>query len=281
MLTDAERAALNAFWLVYDKCFDEVAADMQKDVARHPELGDVLALFDPSERLRTHEKIRRGIVDGDWRPYLASIRAVGARYAEHGLSFSAWFESGRALRVRMTPKLVHAYANQPERIAEGVRGAAIFIDLAMVTLGEAYLARKEAIIRAQQTAIQELSTPVLELKESLLLLPMIGVIDSQRARLMTEQLLLGIASRRARVVIVDVTGVPAVDSAVANHLIQTVRAVRLMGASALVSGLSSDNAQTLARLGIELDNLRTIGSLSDAVELAARIVDERSQPAPV
>jgi rsbT co-antagonist protein RsbR len=279
-LTPAEQSALRDFWQVYDRYFDQVAADVQKDVAQHPELGDVLAQADPGERRHNHELIRRAIVDEDWRPYLASTREIGARYAEHGLSFSSWFESGRALRVRLTPLLVQTYADTPEKVAEGVRGAAIFIDLAMVTLGEAYLARKEAIIRAQETAIHELSTPVLELRPGLLLLPMIGLIDSTRARMMTEQLLLGIASRRARAVIVDVTGVPAVDSAVANHLIQTVRAVRLMGASALISGLSTENAQTLARLGIELGNLDTVGSLADAVEMGGRMLDERHQPAP-
>jgi anti-anti-sigma regulatory factor len=280
-LTAAELAALNEFWLVYDKHFDEVAAQMQKDVAQHPELADVFAHADAVERRRNHELIRRAIVDGDWRPYLSATRAIGVRCADRGLTFSSWFESGRALRVRLIPLLVQAYAKSPERVAQGVRGNAIFIDLAMVTLGEAYLARKEAIVRAQQAAIQELSTPVLELRSKLLLLPMIGLIDSDRARLMTEQLLLGIASKRARVVIVDVTGVPAVDSAVANHLIQTVRAVRLMGANALVSGLSTENAQTLARLGIELGNLDTVGSLSDAVDLATRTLENQHRYASV
>lgn len=138
--------------------------------------------------------------------------------------------------------------------------------------------RSEAVIKAQQAAIQELSTPVLELKPKLLLLPLIGVIDSARARLMTEQVLLAIASKRARVVIVDVTGVPAMDSAVANHLILSVRAARLMGASALVCGLTADNAQTLARLGIDLHTLNTVGSLADGVEVAIRILEERQQP---
>lgn len=276
-LTDAEQSALRDFWVVYDRFFDEVSVDLQKDVPQNRELGEAVALVDPAERERYHELIRRAIIEGDWRPYLSALSTIGARYAERGLSFSAWFESGRGLRVHLTPRVVQTYANEPDRVAQGIRGAAIFIDLAMVTLGESYLARKEAIIRAQQAAIKELSTPVLELKANLLLLPMIGLIDSERARLMTEQLLLGIASKRARVVIVDVTGVPAVDSAVANHLIQSVRAVRLMGARALVSGLSAENAQTLARLGIDLTNLETMGSLSDAVETATRMLDGRPQ----
>ena len=279
-LTDPERSALRDFWFVYDKYFDEVSSDLQTEVPRHPELGQSLALVDLSDRARYHELIRRAIVDNDWRPYLVALRTIGTRYAEHGLSFAAWFESGRGLRVHLTPKVVETYADQPERVAEAVRGAAIFIDLAMVTIGEAYLARKEAIIRAQQAAIQELSTPVLEIRAGLLLLPMVGLIDSDRARLMTEQLLVGIAANRARVVIVDVTGVPAVDSAVANHLIQSVRAVRLMGARALVSGLSVENAQTLARLGVDLTNLETVGSLSDAVEMASQSIEGRRQLVP-
>jgi rsbT co-antagonist protein RsbR len=109
-----------------------------------------------------------------------------------------------------------------------------------------------------------------------------GVVASREqlaAQLHRRSLDLGADMSRARVIVIDVTGVPAVDSAVANHLIQTVRAARLMGAKAFVCGLSSENAQTLVRLGIELGNVKTVGSLSDAVELATRLLDEKSQPA--
>src|SRR5213594_4281621 len=95
------------------------------------------------------------------------------------------------------------------------------------TVGVSFVEQRERIIRQQQEAIRELSTPVLQVRERLLILPIIGVIDSPRAKQLTEQLLRGIRTNRAKVVVVDITGVPAIDSAVANHLVQTVEASRL------------------------------------------------------
>src|SRR6058998_1101245 len=96
------------------------------------------------------------------------------------------------------------------------------------TVAVGFVQERERIIRQQQEAIRELSTPVLQVRERLLILPIIGVIDSQRARQVTEQLLRGIRANRAKVVVIDITGVPTVDSTVANHLVQTVEASRLM-----------------------------------------------------
>src|SRR6185295_1175031 len=105
------------------------------------------------------------------------------------------------------------------------------------TVAVSFVEERERIIRQQQEAIRELSTPVLQVRERLLILPIIGVIDSQRARQLTEQLLPGIRNNRAKVVVVDITGVPTIDSTVANHLVQTVEASRLMGASVIITGL--------------------------------------------
>ena len=113
------------------------------------------------------------------------------------------------------------------------------------TVAVSFVRERERIIRQQQEAIRELSTPVLPVRERLLILPISGVIDSQRARQLTEKLLNGIRDHRAKVVVVDVTGVPTIDSTVANHLVQTVEASRLMGASVIVTGLSASSAQTL------------------------------------
>src|SRR5258708_36771259 len=103
---------------------------------------------------------------------------------------------------------------------------------------DTYIFARENTMRKQQEAIRELSTPVLQIRERLLLLPIIGVIDSQRARLITEGLLQSIRANRAKVVVMDVTGVATIDSKVANHLLQTVVAARLMGGSLISQGLS-------------------------------------------
>ena len=138
------------------------------------------------------------------------------------------------------------------------------------TVGVSFVEQRERIIRQQQEAIRELSTPVLQVRERLLILPIIGVIDSQRARQVTEQLLRGIRANRAKVVVVDITGVPAIDSAVANHLVQTVEASRLMGASVIITGLSSEIAQTLVTIGVDLSKMNAVGDLQGGIEEAER-----------
>jgi rsbT co-antagonist protein RsbR len=129
---------------------------------------------------------------------------------------------------------------------------------------------RERVIRQQQDAIRELSTPVLQIRDRLLLLPIIGVIDTHRARLITENLLRSIRASRAKVIVMDVTGVATIDSKVANHLIQTVTAAKLMGASVIVTGLSAEVAQSLVALGIDLAKLNTVGDLQGGIEEAER-----------
>ena len=140
------------------------------------------------------------------------------------------------------------------------------------TVGVSFVQERERIIREQQEAIRELSTPVLQVRERLLILPIIGVIDPHRARQLTEQLLRGIRSNRAKVVVIDITGVPSVDSTVANHLVQTVDASRLMGATVIVTGLSSEIAQTLVTIGVDLTKMRTVGDLQGGIEEAERLL---------
>jgi rsbT co-antagonist protein RsbR len=135
-----------------------------------------------------------------------------------------------------------------------------------------FVRERERIIRQQQDAIRELSTPVLQVRERILILPIIGVLDEQRANQFTEQLLAGIRNNRAKVVVIDITGVPDVDSSVANHLVQAVDASRLMGASVILTGLSPEIAQTLVTIGVDLGKMNTVGDLQGGVEEAERLL---------
>lgn len=153
------------------------------------------------------------------------------------------------------------------------------------TVAVGFVQERERVIRDQQEAIRELSTPVLQVRERLLILPMIGIIDPQRARQLTEQLLQAIRKNRAKVVVIDITGVAAMDSKVANHLVQTVEAARLLGASVIVTGLSSEIAQTLVTIGVDLTKIITVGDLQGGIEEAERklgykvqIVDVNTKP---
>src|SRR5918996_3426266 len=140
------------------------------------------------------------------------------------------------------------------------------------TVAVGFVRERERIIRQQQEAIRELSTPVLQVRERILILPIIGVLDNQRAHQLTEQLLAGIRNNRAKVVVIDITGVPDVDSEVANHLVQTVDASRLMGASVILTGLSPEIAQTLVTIGVDLDKMNTVGDLQGGVEEAEHLL---------
>ncbi len=139
-----------------------------------------------------------------------------------------------------------------------------------VTVGVSFVQERERVIRQQQLAIRELSTPVLKVRDQLLILPIIGALDTGRARQLTEQLLTGIRESRAKVVVIDITGVPAIDMAVANHLVQAVRASGLMGARVIITGLSADIAQTLVNLRVDLSMMQSVGDLQGGIEEAER-----------
>jgi len=139
-----------------------------------------------------------------------------------------------------------------------------------VTVGVSFVQERERVIRRQQLAIRELSTPVLKVRDQLLILPIIGALDAPRARQLTEQLLTGIRENRAKVVVIDITGVPTIDMPVAEHLVQAVRASALMGARVIITGLSADIAQTLVNLGVDLSMMQSVGDLQGGIEEAER-----------
>ena len=146
------------------------------------------------------------------------------------------------------------------------------------TVAVGFVQERERIIRQQQEAIRELSTPVLQVRERLLILPIIGLIDPPRARQLTEQLLRNIRANRAKVVVMDITGVAAIDANVANNLVQMADASRLMGATVIVTGLSSEIAQTLVTIGVDLSKMNTVGDLQGGIEEAERLLGYKVVP---
>jgi rsbT co-antagonist protein RsbR len=147
-----------------------------------------------------------------------------------------------------------------------------------ITVSVGFVRERERIIRQQQEAIRELSTPVLQVRERLLILPIIGLIDPLRARQLTEQLLRAIRSNRAKVVVIDITGVAAMDASVANHLVLTVESARLLGARVIVTGLSPEIAQTLVNIGVDLGKMNTVGDLQGGIEEAERLLGYKVTP---
>lgn len=153
---------------------------------------------------------------------------------------------------------------------EEVWEAAAALDRLGLFTMEQYQTGREEVIRRQQQEILELSTPVVQLWEGVVAVPLIGTLDSERTQVVMESLLEAIVDQEATVAIIDITGVPAVDTLVAQHLIKTVSAARLMGAECIISGIRPQIAQTMVHLGIELEDVATKSSLAQAIQLAFR-----------
>ena len=194
------------------------------------------------------------------------------QYAKGGTSFASWFDIISAFRSCIRRRLTELARTDMDRSNNVSEAMNRFLDMVMGYIGEAYLETKEQIIREQQEAIREISTPVLQVRDKLLIIPVVGLVDTRRARLLTEGLLKAIRERRAKGVVIDITGVPVVDSKVANHLAQACEAARLMGALVVMTGISSEIAMTLVAIRAQLSGVRTVGDLQGGIELIERFL---------
>ena len=167
------------------------------------------------------------------------------------------------------------YLDHPDRLASALDLYEPVANNILLIVALAFIQQRERLLREQQEAIRELSTPVLRVHEGLLILPIVGLIDSDRARQLTDQLLRAIREHRAKAVVIDITGVPAVDSKVANHLIQTVDAARLLGATAILTGVSAEIAQTIVTIGVDLSKINTVGDLQGGIDRADQLLGYR------
>jgi rsbT co-antagonist protein RsbR len=136
---------------------------------------------------------------------------------------------------------------------------------------------RDRLVQRQRDEILQLSTPVIQVWDKVLALPIIGTLDSQRAARLTESLLERISSEEAEFVILDISGVPTIDTQVAQHLLKTVQGARLMGADSIISGVRPETAQAMVHLGIEIGGLRSRATLRDALQLALRLRKERNE----
>jgi rsbT co-antagonist protein RsbR len=205
-----------------------------------------------------------------------SAQAYAARMAERGVLRGMTTKQilGGMLTLRDVygRSLSERYLGDPERLTAALDLYEPVANNILSIVALAFLEERERVVRQQQEAIRELSTPVLRVREGLLILPIIGLIDSRRASQITDQLLHAIREHRAKVAVIDITGVPSVDSKVANHLVQTVDAARLLGATVIVTGVSAEIAQTLVIIGVDLSKMTTVGDLQGGIELADSVL---------
>lgn len=274
ILTPEQQRDLREFHAIQEQFHDEMQAATLAAAGAIPDFARVLSSMSPAQLeeqdRRSRELVRGALLDGAWEPYVKDLRAQGFTYARMGIRFVDWFDLVGSFQASLLPRLMEGRG--PEDAARVIAGMTLYLNLAMAMIGEAYLEAKQQIIGQQESALRELSTPVLQIRDRMLLLPIIGVLDSQRALQLTQQLLAAVRSHRAKVVVMDITGVAAVDSKVANHLLQTVAAARLMGARVVVTGLSAEVAHSLVVLGVDTTQLNTTGDLQSGIEEAERIL---------
>jgi rsbT co-antagonist protein RsbR len=158
-----------------------------------------------------------------------------------------------------------------EALNLGILAISTLVDKMGLITFETYMRSREAVIKEQQKALTDASIPVVKVWDQVLLLPLIGMIDSNRTQLMLEALLTGIEETQSKVAILDISGIPIVDSLVARHLIMTVSAARLMGAECIITGISSRISQTMVNLGVDLSGIITRGVLADGLKLAFQL----------
>lgn len=163
----------------------------------------------------------------------------------------------------------------PVALADSIWQATDLLDRLGLYTVETFQKTREDVISRQQAELLELSTPVVRLWENVLALPLIGTLDSARTQVVMQNLLDAIVQTRSDFAIIDITGVPVVDTLVAQHLLKTVAAARLMGADCLISGIRPQIAQTIIHLGVDLTNVTTKATLADAFEVALRRSGQR------
>ncbi|MBB5441014.1 rsbT co-antagonist protein RsbR [Pedobacter sp. AK017] len=211
-------------------------------------------------------------LDGDnWNPVIEILGGIAITRARQGFSPR---ETGRfvfSLKDALLSILQNEISDPKVLFEESSKISRVMDNLSIITF-ETFIKGREEVILRQTDEIAEISTPVIRVWDGILALPIIGTLDSSRTQIVMENLLQEIVETGSSIAILDISGVPAVDSLVAQHLIKTVSATRLMGAECIISGIRPEIAQTVVHLGIDLSNIITKASLATALAYAFKVL---------
>ncbi len=210
------------------------------------------------------------INSGEWTPVREFLADLSAGQAKNGSTPTETASFVFSLKQPIFNALREEHGKDPDALADTVWQATELLDKLGLLTTEVHQRSRESVISRQQQEMLELSTPVVRLWENILALPLIGTLDSARTQIVMQNLLEAIVQTRSDFAIIDITGVPVVDTLVAQHLLKTVAAARLMGADCFISGIRPQIAQTIIHLGVDLTNVTTKATLADAFALALK-----------
>jgi len=259
-----------AEWMRLQLAATTLRADLMKENELREQSRDLLSLLRPaleSGRFDTLES-------PDWNQVKEFLARISRSRAQQGFAPSETAIFVLSLKQPIFDRLRNEIT-ETQALADELWVTTVVLDRLALFTTESFLRTREAVIQSQQRELLELSTPVVELWENILALPLIGTLDSERTQVVMESLLQKIVETGATIAIIDITGVPTVDTLVAQHLLKTVAAARLMGADCIISGIRPQIAQTIVHLGVNLSDVTTKATLADAFVIAMRRVQAK------
>jgi rsbT co-antagonist protein RsbR len=253
-------------WIQAQLAASTLRADLMKENELREQSRELLALLQPAVQSGD-----LGSIDGpEWTPLREFLTRVSRSRVQQGFTASATATFVFSLKEPLFARLRTASAKDAEALGAEMWIATTLLDRLGLYTVEGYLKSREEVIQRQQREMMELSTPVVQLWDDILALPLVGTLDSERTQVVMESLLQKIVDTGASIAIIDITGVPTVDTLVAQHLLKTVAAARLMGADCIISGIRPQIAQTIVHLGVNLSDVTTKASLADAFSIALK-----------
>ena len=256
----------------------EILAEWIKDMPENTRRGDLIGESEFRNQCAQFLKsLQEGAADSgmagdlsgsDWANMRDLLAEVSQSRVQLGFSPTQVATFVFSVKAPIYNRLRRELGKEPEVLADEIYRASLLIDELGLYTTEIFQRSREEVVRLQQQEMLELSTPVIKLWEGILALPLIGTLDSARTQIVMETLLQKIVETGSSVAIIDITGVPTVDTLVAQYLIKTVTAARLMGADCIISGIRPQIAQTIVHLGVGLGDVTTKASLADAFMIA-------------